>query len=347
MTQSPLLRRLLAGGCAALLVAAGAGIVRVRRALDPISPDAPSVLFEVARGESLASVTCHLEQAGLVRDATALEWLARARGLSQELRAGEYHLSGALEPAEILRRIAAGEIATFEVVLPEGLTLQETAARLAQAGLTEAAEFEAAARDPELARELGVEGASLEGYLFPDTYRLPHGLAPREIARVLVDQFLAHWQALAPLAKQRALGMREVVTLASIVEKETGAPGERPLIASVFHNRLRRQMRLESDPTVIYGLPAFDGNLRRRDLDDASNPYNTYQIHAMPPGPIASPGAESLRAVLAPADTKFLYFVSRNDGTHQFSKSYDEHLAAVAEYQQKGARQGSEESRAR
>jgi UPF0755 protein len=304
------------------------------------------VLFEVARGESLTSVACHLEQAGLVRDAIALEWLARARGLSEELRAGEYRLSAALEPAEILRRIAAGEIATFEVVLPEGLTLQETAARLAQAGLTAAAEFEAAARDPELARELGVEGASLEGYLFPDTYRLPHGLPPREIARVLVDQFLAHWEPLAPLAKQRGLAMGEVVTLASIVEKETGAPDERPLIASVFHNRLRRHMRLESDPTVIYGLPAFDGNLRRRDLDDASNPYNTYQIRALPPGPIASPGAEALRAVLEPAETKFLYFVSRNDGTHQFSKSYGEHLAAVAEYQRKGQR-ASEGSRAR
>ncbi len=331
-------RRGLTLGGAALVLAAGAGLVSVRRALDPAAPDASPVLFEVARGQSLASVACQLERAGLVRDATAVEWLARARGLAGRLRAGEYRLSGALAPGEILRRIAAGEIATFEVVLPEGLAAHEVAARLEQAGLASASDFAAAARDPELARALGVEGEGLEGYLFPDTYRLPHGLEPGEIARILVGQFQTHWEALAPLARARGLSQREVVTLASIVEKETGAPGERPLIASVFHNRLRRGMRLESDPTVIYGVAGFDGNLRRRDLDDAANPYNTYQIAALPPGPIASPGLAALRAVLEPADTKLLYFVSRNDGTHQFSESYEQHLAAVAEYQRRGPR---------
>jgi UPF0755 protein len=336
--RSPLFRGLLVVGSAALLLAVCAGVVRVRRALGPAAPGAPEVLFEVARGESLASVAHHLERAGLVRDATALTWLARARGLSGALRAGEYRLSAALEPGEILRRIAAGEIATFEVVLPEGLTLRETAARLEHAGLASAAAFEAAACDPALARELGIEGETLEGYLFPETYRLPHGLDPRAIARVLVGQFHYHWKPLAERARALGLGMREAVTLASIVEKETGAPHERPLIASVFLNRLRRGMRLESDPTVIYGLPAFDGNLRRRDLDDSSNPYNTYQIRALPPGPIASPGELALRAVVDPAETKFLYFVSRNDGTHQFSASYGDHLAAVAEYQRKRAR---------
>jgi UPF0755 protein len=321
-----------------VLVAAGAGLVRVRRALDPIAPEAESVLFQVAPGESLASVTAHLEEQGLIRSATALEWLARAYGLADELRSGEYRLSAALAPSEILRRIATGEIATFEVVLPEGLTALEVAARLEQAGLASAADFAAVVRDPELARELGVEGESVEGYLFPETYRLPHGLDPREIARILVGQFLGHWEVLAPLAAERGLSQRQVVTLASMVEKETGVSRERPLIASVFHNRLRRGMRLESDPTVIYGIPGFDGNLRRRDLLDPANPYNTYRIAALPPGPIASPGADSLRAVLEPAESEFLYFVSRNDGTHQFSETYGEHLAAVAAYQRRGGR---------
>ena len=150
-----------------------------------------------------------------------------------------------------------------------------------------------------------------------------------------MDEFLARWRELAPLAEAQGRSMQEVVTLASIVEKETGAEAERPLIASVFLNRLARGMRLESDPTTIYGIPDFDGNLRRVHLEDESNPYNTYRIAALPPGPIANPGADALRAVLEPAPADFLYFVSRNDGTHHFSRTYREHVNAVNRFQRR------------
>jgi UPF0755 protein len=149
----------------------------------------------------------------------------------------------------------------------------------------------------------------------------------------MIGQFHAIWTEIAARARDQRLSMREVVTLASIVEKETGVPEERPLIAAVFRNRLRRGMRLETDPAVIYGIPDFDGNLTRQHLGDEANRYNTYRITGLPPGAIANPGASALRAVVEPARTEYLYFVSRNDGTHQFSRSYDEHVVAVNRYQ--------------
>jgi UPF0755 protein len=199
----------------------------------------------------------------------------------------------------------------------------------------ERAAFLGAALDPEVARRLGVEGDTLEGYLFPETYQLARGLEAEEVAAAFVGEFLARWAELSPLAQAQGRSMKEVVTLASIVEKETGADGERPLIASVFLNRLARGMRLESDPTTIYGIPDFDGNLRRVHLEDEGNPYNTYRIRALPPGPIANPGVDALRAVLEPSESDYLYFVSRNDGTHKFSRTYREHVEAVNRFQRR------------
>jgi len=326
-------RSLIAGALVAILLLSGAGVAAVRGWLSPRTPGAPERLFTVSRGESLADIARNLERAGLVRSGLAVKWLARWRGLAGELRAGEYALSAALPPGEILARIAQGRVKTYQVVVPEGFTMAQIATRLEAAQLADAQEFLELARDPATAAAMDIEGETLEGYLFPETYRIPRGLAPGEIARILVAQLLQVWEEIEPQAREQGLSMRDVVTLASIVEKETGAAEERPLIASVFRNRLKRGMRLETDPTVIYGIPDFDGNLRRRDLDDAANPYNTYRISGLPPGPIASPGADALRAVVYPAETDYLYFVSRNDGTHAFSRSYREHVLAVNRYQ--------------
>jgi UPF0755 protein len=305
--------------------------------LEPRADEGADVLFEVRHGESLRAIATRLEQRGLVRDGSATTWWARLRGKAEELHVGEYWLSPAMSPAEIIDRIATGRVATWEVVIPEGLTAAEIGARLAEHGLVDAQDFATAVADPELAHSLGISANSLEGYLFPETYRLPHGLSGAEVARVMVEQFKTAWREVEPGAVKRGLSMHQVVILASIVEKETGAPDERPLIASVFSNRLRRNMRLESDPTVIYGVPGFDGNLRRSDLDDTANAYNTYQHAGLPPGPIANPGLAALKAVVEPAQSEMLYFVSRNDGTHEFSATYREHSDAVDRYQRRRA----------
>ncbi len=336
MTAKRALKIALAGGVGVLLVAAAVAGITVQRALAPAAEsesDVTAVLFAVARGETLRSIANNLEGRGLVRDARSIIWLARWRGLASDLRAGEYLISPAQGPDEILARIAAGQVETYEVVLPEGLTARQIGERLEAAQLVDAEAFEKVVRDPAAAEKLGIEGQTLEGYLFPETYRLPRGLAPEEVARTLIDQFLETWAAIEPAAREQELSQLEVVTLASIVEKETGAAIERPLIAAVFRNRLRKGMRLETDPSVIYGIPDFDGNLRRRDLENRDNPYNTYRIPGLPPGPIASPGADALRAVVEPADVDFLYFVSRNDGTHKFSRTYREHVVAVNTFQ--------------
>jgi UPF0755 protein len=328
---------LLLTGVALALLGAGAAAIALHQALSPSHPGAGEVVFTISPGEPLGAIARQLEKSGLVRSARTVEWIARLRGLDGSLRAGEYALSAAWSPGAILSHLASGQTVSYPVVLPEGFTTAQIGARLASAGLVEAPAFAEAVRDPELIASLGIQAESLEGYLFPDTYFLEKGLAAGELARILVLPFLAVWRELEPRATAQGLSQHEVVTLASIVEKETGVPEERALVAAVFRNRLLRRMRLESDPTVIYGISDFDGNLRRKDLEDAGNPYNTYRIAALPPGPIASPGEASLRAVVTPAKSKHLFFVARNDGTHAFSSTFREHARAVERYQKKAS----------
>jgi len=321
----------------AAVVAIASALVAAAR-LRPLDPQAPMRVFDVRPGASLGSVARELERDGIIRDARALIALARWRELDGRLRAGEYDVSAAWTPAALLEQLTSGRVRTYAVSIPEGLRIADVAARIEAAGFGSAEAFAAVARDGAFARELGIEAGDLEGYLFPETYRFPRGVEPRVIARALVAQFEAVWAELAERAAASPLSRHEIVTLASIVEKETGDESERPLIAAVFLNRLKRGMRLETDPTVIFGIPDFDGNLRRVHLEDASNPYNTYRIAGLPPGPIASPGRAALEAVLAPADASFLYFVARGDGTHEFSVRYADHVRAVDRYQRRRRR---------
>lgn len=328
------LRTLLLVFALALVAATAAAGLWARQQLRPVSEGDTSVaLFEVEPGMGLSQVGRALEERGLVRDARVFKLLTRVRQADRLIQAGEYDLSPSMTPEEILERIRSGRVRTYTVVLPEGIRATEIAARLEAAGLARADAFLAVASDPAFAASLGIEAAGLEGYLYPETYHLPRNLAPEAVARALVEQFFAAWRTVEPRAAATGLSRHQIVTLASIVEKETAAPEERPLIAAVFLNRLARGMRLETDPTVIYGVDDFDGNLTRAHLRDAGNPYNTYQIRGLPPGPIASPGASALEAVVSPAETEYLFFVSRNDGTHVFSKSYREHVQAVNHYQ--------------
>ena len=291
--------------------------------------------FTVEPGSGFSSVARRLEGEGLVQSALAIRVLARLKQVDSELKAGDYDLSPSQNAVEILRQLTQGMVRTHPVVLPEGLRATEIADRFEAAGLANARELVRLANSAEFAHSLGIEADGLEGYLFPSTYYFARGLPGEEVLRSLVDQFRRVWADIEPAARAKGMSMNEVVTLASIVEKETGAPEERPLIAAVFLNRLKKNMRLETDPSVIYGIENFDGNLRRRDLDNAKNPFNTYRHGGLPPGPIASPGEASLRAVVEPAETDFLYFVSRNDGTHKFSVTYREHVNAVNHFQKR------------
>lgn len=306
------------------------------------SAGADVAVFEIGSGETLIDVADRLESAGLLPrralfgPAVLVSW-ARLRGMDREIKSGEYDLDPALTPLDLLDKLVTGSVKTHAVTFPEGLRLDEVAARLGSAGISPAEAFLARAYDADIARSLGIEGIDVEGYLYPETYRFRRNSEPDEIIRRMYGELQLRWSdADRETLARSGMTMHEVVTLASIVEKETSVPPERPLVAAVFRNRLTLGMPLQTDPTVIYGIVrttgSFDGNLRRRDLE-TDTPYNTYTRRGLPPGPIASASIESIRAVLAPAQVPYLYFVSRNDGTHAFSTTLGDHSAAVRRYQ--------------
>jgi len=335
-------RVLLVLGVLALLGAIAAGSVWLwfERELSPVAvPDAArEVIWTVEAGDSFWAVAAKLERDGVIRNARVARWYAQSEDLASKLKIGEYVLSNAESTPEIFDALTRGRVKTYAVVIPEGFRATEIATRLAAAELADADAFLTVVFDPESPARFGVEGPTLEGYLFPDTYRFARGLPEERIVRAMVDQFKAVRTELLPDPESFHLSMREHATLASIVEKETGAAHERPLIAAVFLNRLERGMKLQTDPTVIYGIKDFDGNIKRIHLEDASNPYNTYRIRGLPPGPIASAGRDAMRAVVEPAETPYLFFVSRNDGTHVFAKTNAEHERNVDEYQRRRRR---------
>ncbi len=292
----------------------------------------------VPPGAPAHAVVRALAHGGALSDERLAWWYVRVlRRDAQRFRAGEYAFTGPLRPDEVLDRVVRGEVRLHRITVPEGLRADEIAALVGKSGLASEADFLAAARDPELARSLGLPYPGLEGFLFPETYSFPLGVSARAIATAMVERFKeAYAKADAQRAPGIAFGMGEAATFASIVEKETGQPEERPRISCVFHNRLRRGMRLQTDPTVMYATMLRTGrwskNITRADLL-APHPYNTYTTAGLPPGPIANPGAAALRAALDPSDCKDLYFVSRNDGTHVFCPDLACHNAAVQRWQ--------------
>jgi UPF0755 protein len=291
-------------------------------------------VITIPEGMSLKEVAGSLESKGIITNKTVFILWTRLMGNSRQIKAGEYRLSSDMEPIRIMEILTRGIIITYPVIIPEGLSIEQIGDILAANDLVDKTRFISLAHEPDILQKYGISGPSLEGYLYPDTYQFGRGLSPALIIDVMVKRF---WEIMEPYRKRiEALGMtvEEVVTLASIVEKETGRSEEMPVIAGVFLNRLRKGMRLDSDPTVIYGMNDFAGNLTRKDLLE-STPYNTYVIRGLPPGPIANPGLASIKAVLYPAETDYLYFVSKNDGTHYFSRTIEEHNRAVRIYQKK------------
>ena len=302
--------------------------------MSPASTKGEAGIFMVEKGSSLRTVATKLEKEGyLTSKGLFLVW-AKLAGHSRDLKSGEYELNPAMTPVEILRRLSRGNILTHAVKIPEGFTRRQIAALLEEKGLADKYKFVEITGDPGIAREFGIESPGLEGYLYPDTYFFGRDLSPRMIVEAMVQRFFEVIKPLEGCIRQSGFTMEEVITLASIIEKETGLAEERPIIASVFLNRLKKGMRLQTDPTVIYGIADFDGDLTREHLKEPTA-YNTYVIRGLPPGPIASPGIDAIRAVLYPEDTEYLYFVSKNNGSHFFSKKYSEHSKAVDKYQRK------------
>ena len=301
----------------------------------PAGKDRSDRVFLVHPGATLTEVVSGLRRRGLISSEEPLLLWARIMDRGRRIKAGEYRLNPAMPPVQILAILNKGAILYHRVTIPEGYTRRQIAALLQKKGLASGNAFLKLTGDPGIAKRFGLPGPDLEGYLYPDTYAFAKGLPPLSIIHTMVRRFREVIGPFRERARDRGLSLKQVVTLASIVEKETGRPAERPVIAGVFLNRLKKGMRLESDPTVIYGIRGFDGNLRKKDLR-AWSPYNTYVIRGLPPGPIANPGKAAIRAVLYPAGTDSLYFVSRNDGTHHFSRTLAEHLRAVEAYQRHG-----------
>jgi len=311
--------------------------------LEPSRKGAPAQAFVVEEGMTLGRVAAALETEGLIGSRRLLLLWARPMGYGRHLKSGEYLLSASMSPLKILEILSSGKVMTHAVTIPEGFSRGQIGLLLEGRGLVDRAAFMSLSGDAETAMAYGISGPGLEGYLFPDTYHLSRGMTARAVVDVMVKRFFLVVEPLMEAIHQSGMSLEQLVTLASIVEKETGAPEERPLIAGVFLNRLKRNMRLESDPTVIYGIDPFDGNLKKEDLR-THTPYNTYLIPGLPPGPIASPGLEAIKAVLCPVQTEYLYFVSKNDGSHYFSRTLSEHQKAVRRYQKairRGARKPS------
>ena len=297
-----------------------------------VAPPNPSV-FVIRPGDGFGVVARRLADAGLVRSPIRFRLLGRIDDRDKQIKPGEYHLSPAQSPGEIITKFIQGDVILHRLTVPEGYNLAQIAHLAANAGLVDEKRFVRLAHDAGFIRSLEIEALSLEGYLFPETYYFPRSANSQAIIRAMVRRFNGVFTpAWRDAASKLGFTPHEILTLASIIEKETGVSRERALISSVFHNRLRKKMRLESDPTVIYGIRDFDGNLTRKHLK-TPGPYNTYLNAGLPPGPIASPGADAIKAALLPENTRYLFFVSKKDGTHHFTTHYAAHRRAVVKYQ--------------
>lgn len=294
------------------------------------------VFIDIPSGAGPRAIERRLVDAGVVRDALTFRAAVMLSGRARELKAGEYRFDQPISPADVVGIIVAGRVYKRLLTFREGLTIAEMARVFEERGFGAADAFTAAASDAAPIRELDPDAADLEGYLFPETYALPRQTPAADLVAQMVGNFKTVFEeSLRASARTQGLSVRQVVTLAALVEKETGRTEERPLVAAVYRNRLAAHIGMQADPTVIYALQkagTYDGNLSKADLQ-IDSPYNTYRYAGLPPGPIAAPGRASLEAALKPADVKYLYFVSRNDGSHVFAETLAEHNKNVFEWQ--------------
>jgi UPF0755 protein len=297
----------------------------------PAAPDAEEQTVTIAAGSSLRQIADGLAAHGLIRHRNMFIAYVKWWQPGSYLRAGEYALRASMSPEQIVDILRQGKVRHYSLTIPEGLTVREIAATVAEQQFGDAATIQTLMSDPVFIASLNVDTPSLEGYLFPDTYYLPRNVSEKALLGLMVDTLRKHYtDEIVARAEQLGLTQREVLTLASLIEKEAKIDEERPLISAVYHNRMRKGMRLQCDPTVIYALgERFDGNIRKQDLQ-IDSPYNTYRYAGLPPGPIANPGRRSLEAAVNPAPVDYLYFVATgNHGQHKFSRTLQEHNRAV------------------
>jgi UPF0755 protein len=327
----------IALGCMALMLVGAWFIYRNWTFMNiPPEQEGREVLFTVEQGQPLWTIATDLGRAGLITDVKQFREYAQVQGKASKVRAGEFSLWSNMTAPQILETLTTSSGILHKFSVREGLTWWNTAEKADQSGLTDYASFKKAVYDPELLAEFHIPAKNAEGYLFPETYLLTR--PKKESGKVIVKTMLKEFREAANKAWNGKIPspaeVYKTVILASLVEKETGDASERRTIAGVFVNRLNKGYLLQCDPTIIYGLgETFDGNLRKRHLTDKSNPYNSYQHRGLPPGPICSPGLESLKAAINPEKHSYLYFVAKGDGSHYFSKSLKEHNAAVKKYQ--------------
>ncbi len=335
------MRRLLTFAAIVLVLCAVAGAIAGNVAWQRLHDvykgyDGSEQFVEIPTGAGTAEIRRRLIDAKVVRDEISFRAAVWWTGSARRLQAGEYRFDRPMSAVDVVEKLARGEVHTRRLTFPEGLTITEMAALYEARGFGTARDFTASAANASLVADLDPKASDLEGYLFPETYALPKNTAAARLVAQMVDRFRAvYTEDLRAKAREQGLTTREVVTLASLVEKETGKPDERPVVAAVYRNRMKIGMGMQADPTVVYALQKagkYDGNIRRTDLDFDS-PYNTYRHAGLPPGPIAAPGRQALEAAVAPADVPYLYFVSRNDGSHVFAATLAEHNANVHEYQ--------------
>jgi len=299
--------------------------------------DGESIDLIIPRGTSLNQVASILSENEVIDQPQLFKGLLRLTQGSSRVRAGEFRFRKGMRAIDALLVLYHDAPIVHSVTIPEGFTVRQIARVLADATLVNEQRFIDLTLNAGAAQKFKISAPSLEGFLYPNTYAFSKIDGEERIIDRMVQQFLTVYNRdIRAEAQAKGMSMLELVTFASVVEKETGVADERPLVASVFHNRLKKKMRLQSDPTTIYGIKDFDGNLTRAHLR-AYSPYNTYVIPGLPPGPIANPGDASMRAVLRPANSPYLYFVATGKGRHVFSETYAEHARRVTTYQLKSS----------
>ncbi|MFA6411567.1 MAG: endolytic transglycosylase MltG [Syntrophales bacterium] len=308
-------------------------LVFVNFARQPVGHSSKAILVDIPRGTGFFKIIDILDNAGLIENKPFFYTLAIMKGAVRQIKAGEYEFSGAMPPIDIIDKLVKGDTKSYLITIPEDFTVKEIAARLAANKLVPEKTFLKLAFDQNFVKTLNIPGKTLEGYLYPETYKLDRSMGSKEIIQIMNQQF---WKRFTPEMRQRAaargMSITEVVTLASLIGKETGFKDEKPLVSAVFHNRLKKGMKLQSDPTAVYNLDDFDGKIRKSHLL-RDTPHNTYRNKGLPPGPIANPDIDSLMAALYPARVDYLYFVANNNGSHQFSLTLIDHHQAVSKYQ--------------